>query len=346
MTGPKRKATRRDVAQLAGVAPATVSFVLNGQANQVRLAEETRQRVLAAARELNYLPNPAARALAGHRHRTIGIIAVHPVGSLHVPAFEDFAVAAIERASTHQHFVVFLPLVKPATAYDPLFMLRGAQVDGLILSGAQTVHELAPRLAQLGLPVICVDHGDHRLGNATAAHIAIDGEQAGRMLAGHLLEKGHRKIAMLFGPAHQSGHLGARFQAFEHEITHSLGSGTTLVPYAIADWSAEAGYWGMQELLANDRSITAVFAGNDFIATGVMRAVREQGRSIPQDIAVVGFGDFRMSAYLDPPLTTVRWPLGELGARAVDLLIAQLTGDGSSTGSIVLPTELLVRASS
>jgi len=338
-------ASRADVAKLAGVSPATVSLVLNDKGDQARVAKETQRRVLEAARELRYVPNSAARAFRGGRHLTIGIIARRHPATMHVSVFEDFVVAVIERAALHRHNVKFLPPVTEGEDYDVVGALRDAQVDGILV---HSLDWLALSLADWRVPIVYVGLGEEPgSGLSERVKVAVVDESAGtRAVARHLLERNHDRVAVLAGPNHKPGPV-PRLQAFTEEVA---GGARLVRQVRTADWSPEGGYEAMKGLLASGSGTTAVHAGNDWIALGAMRAAHEAGIRIPEDIEVVGFGDFRMSAYLQPSLTTVRWPLSELGTRAVDLLLAQLNeqdpeqADGGS-GNVVLPAELVVRAS-
>lgn len=344
----ERGVSRSDVARLAGVSPPTVSLALNGKAEQVRLSQATRERVLAAAHTLRYVPNAAARAMRGRRHLTLGIIA-RPPGSpatLHVSAFEDFAVGAIEQAAEHAHNVKFLAPAAAEDTYDVVATLRDAQVDGIL------VHNLSGIVRDLvhwRVPVVSVGLGEDPvdLPLDRAGAVIADEEGGLRAAARHVIELGHTRVGVIAGPNHRPGPLG-RIRAFVDELDR-FGAGVAVTQLGAADWSPESGYHAMREMLAHQPEITAVHAGNDWMAAGVIRALHEAKRKIPGDVAVLGFGDFRVSGYLEPPLTTVRWPLAELGRRAVDMLIAQLgtttTDSADGVGRNVLATELVVRSS-
>lgn len=337
--------SRDDVAKLAGVSPPTVSLVLNGKAEKARVSKATRERVLEAAHTLRYVPNSAARAMRGQRHLTLGIIARPPgaPATLHVSAFEDFAVGVIEGAANHAHNVKFLAPVEAEDTYDVVATLRDAQVDGILVHNlSRIVHSLV----DWRFPVVYVGLGEDPADLPLDRVGAVTADEPGglRAAARHLVERGHEHIGIIYGPNHQPGPL-PRLQAFVEEV-ESAPRGVSVTQLRATDWSPESGYHAMRRLLEQAPGLTAVHAGNDWIAAGVMRALHEAGRRIPADVAVVGFGDFRVSAYLEPPLTTVRWPLTELGIRAVDMLVAQLdatTSDGF--GHRVLATDLVVRAS-
>lgn len=340
---PNSPVTRKDVARLAGVSPTAVSLILNDKADQVGLAVETRRRVLDAARELRYVPNATARALVERQNRTVGIVTAHAPGSLHLPIFEDFAVAAIGRAAARRHFVTFLPTITAGAGEALSLTLRNAQVDGVIVHGNEALRRASQTLVDWGLPTVCANTwGTAATGAQVVGGVIVDQVAGGRLLARHLRQRGHTRIGILSGEKGKALASGPpRFGAFVEEL-----GPVCIVEYApTGEWSPQGGYAGMRELLARDRGLTAIFAGNDLMAGGAMRAAREAGRRIPEDLAIAGFGNFRMSAYLEPPLTTVHWPIAELGTRAIDILLAHLNGARGSDSHVVLPTELVVRAS-
>lgn len=340
----RRGASRSDVAELAGVAPPTVSLVLNGRADQVRVSKATQQRVLAAARELRYVPNSAARAMVGQRYLTIGIIAVRPLGTLHVPSFEDFTVAALDHAALHLHNVKFLPPVSESDSYDVVEVLRDAHVDGILV---HNLPWLARSLADWRVPTVYVGFGeepqDLPVGQIGAA--IIDDCLGMRAAAAHLAEAGHRRVAVIAGPTPHDVPL-LRLRAFADEFKRAAGDRAVVHHVNAADWSPEGGHRAMGDLVGSGLDVTAVHVASDLMAVGAIRAIHEAGLQIPHDTAVVGFGDFRVSGYLEPPLTTVRWPLSDLATQAIDLLLAQLNGQSRGFERVALPTELVIRASS
>lgn len=338
-----RVVSRADVARLAGVSPTTVSLVLNGKADEKRVAKKTQQRVRDAAEHLRYVPNSAARAMVGQRHFTVGIVTRHPPGSLHMPIFEYFAVGAIEEAARYQHTVKFLPPVTDPESYDVYGTLRDAQVDGILV---HNLGWLAATLAEWRRPVVYVGLGDEpeplpldRIGAVTT-----DEHGGTRMAARHLLELGHTTVGVV-GGADQDGNPVPRLRAFTDELTTGGSANSHYVNPGHRTWTAKDAYRATKELLASWPEVTALHTGSDWMAVGAMRAVHELGRAIPDDIAVIGFGDFHVSGFLTPPLTTITWPLRELGVRAVAKLLAQLDGDPAGYGESVLPTELVIRES-
>jgi DNA-binding LacI/PurR family transcriptional regulator len=334
-----RRVTLADVAREAGSSVGTVSRILNGRADLWRIAPATQERVRAAALRLRYVPDPTARALAQGRNRTIGITTPRQAGAgLHVPFFEDFAAAAIEAAGARDHHVLFLPPARDAGPFDPYAALPGAQIDGLILYYLPEPDAAASALFRLGLPVVVAGRGDELIGDDVPAVIA-DHADGGRRAARYLREAGHRRVGVLAGPAEPTrGEV--RFRAFAEEL-----GGIDDDWVVTRGWSPAHGERAMHDLLDRHPDLTAVFAGGDLIAMGALKAARDRRLRVPEDVAVMGFGDFQASPYLTPPLTTIHWPLKEIGVAAVELLLAVMLGEPTEPRHRRLPMPLVVRGS-
>lgn len=342
MTDRVRSPSRKDVAARAGVSPTTVSLVLNGHGDQVGVAKQTQQRILDAALELRYVPNAAARAMVSQRHLTLGIIAAHPPVTLHVPFFAEFAVAAIAEAARHQHTVKFLPPVIDADAYDVVAVLRDALVDAVLVYG---LPQLARSMPEWRMPVVYIGMPEEADELPASQIAAVTSDECGGMreVARHLVELGHADVTVIAGPS-RDNQPTRRLSEFAREYAALTGRQEGVRYIDADDWSADAGYAAMSRAIADRHGTTAVQMGNDWMAAGALKALRESNVGVPHDIAVVGFGDFSLSGYQTPPLTTVRWPLRELGAHAVTQLLAQLGGD-PEVGRLDLATELIIRES-
>jgi len=330
-------ATRDDVARLAGVAASTVSLVLNGRGDQVKMSQATQQRIRDAARRLKYIPNAAARALAGGRSRTIGLLMNSPEVSLTAPVFATTVVAAVSAARDAGYFVLLLPAPTHTDApFDAAAALRDVSIAGLICEARGASRLVGSALANSGLPIVWT-HQD-LMPDTDLAGTAISIEQSAGVvdLARHLLERGRRSVTII-APKLQGPDLPRYRPLLENDAL-----ATRIV--TCAGWSSDAGRAAMRDILASGALPDAVFGGNDAIAAGAMHACRDHGLSIPDDIAVSGFGGFPLGRDLDPPLTTVAWPLDELGRSAVETLLLKINGkDVSDVQS--LPTTLVVRAS-
>lgn len=331
MKGEAVKAGITDVAREAGVTPAIVSRVLNGDPTlQIRSA--TRERVVQAARKLDYVPSHAARALRHSRAGAIGL-AVHDLAN---PVYGEIIIGA-QRAAAEAGYVLLLADVDSLSKGDERFRraVHGGAVDGLLLqrAGATSDREVL-RTASARIPVVLLNDR-----SSTQASVALDDAEGTRLATRHLIGLGHTRIATLsVGGTSRSG---ARVRGWRQELTRA---GLT----AEARWqvhgghTVDAGYGGMRELLAVPERPTAVVVGNVLAAIGAMTAARDAGLRIPADLSVVAFHDVVYAAHMVPPLTSVAMPLRELGAAAVTLLLEALAGAPPRQVVVKQPPPLLV----
>ncbi|MET0150706.1 MAG: LacI family DNA-binding transcriptional regulator [Acidimicrobiales bacterium] len=327
---PARRPVMADVAGRAGVSVMTVSRVLNGFPG---VAEDTRQRVEEAVAALGYRANPAARVLAGGRSRTLGVIAVET--QQFGPSHMLYGIEAAARGAGHVlSFVTMAPGADEIGA--TLDHLRAAHVEGVIVIAP--VRPVIDAVADLDadLPLVVVG-GDPSVRTST---VTIDQEAGARMATAHLLGLGHRTVHHVSGPADWIDATERQRAWAETLEAHGAPPGR----FVEGDWTAQGGYAAGTQL-AQDPTVTAVFAANDQTALGILRALHEHGRSVPDEVSVVGYDDIPEAAYLVPPLTTVRQDLGEVGRRGVELLLALVDG-GPAQRHVMVAPELIVRASS
>jgi LacI family transcriptional regulator len=300
--------------------------------------EVTAQRVLRAADELGYLPNPIARGLKTNRSYTVGVLIPDLMNPLFPPIVRGIQ-DRLERAG-------YTPLIAN-TDNDPereridFDRLRARQVDGFIAATARRDDDLLVDVAAIGTPVVLVNR---RLEQARLPAVVGDDRAGMRFAVEHLAELGHRRIAYLAGPQYVStGYL--RYEGFvESMADHGLHLDPDLTLFGDAFTEAE-GMRLCRALLDGGMSPTAIVAGNDLVALGCYDVFQERGIRCPDEISVVGFNDMPFAARFDPPLTTIRIPHYEIGSRAAELLL-ELQGDGHVTASqIQLPAELVVRGS-
>lgn len=320
-----------DVAALAGVSAQTVSRVSTG-ADNVR--PETRQRVLDAMEQLGYAPNSAARALKYGSFGTIGLVA-HRLAR----TGESRTVEAVVEAAREEGYTVSLVDVHTPSSQDvtaAVARLTNQAIDGLIIIRAETATPetlaLPPRL-----PVAVSDSrfvGHHPTVGAdqtTGARIAVE----------HLLDLGHRTVHHIAGPA-GSGPAQMRAESWRATL---LARGRPVPAPHEGDWSPESGY-ALGRLVAEDPEVTAVFCANDEMAAGLLRALHERGRRVPEEVSVVGFDGIPLANYLWPPLTTVAQDFPTIGRRLVELVTAQLReGVTLDDSHALVPVQLVVRAS-
>ena len=319
-----------DVARLAGVSHQTVSRVLN---EHPHVTPDTRSRVERAIDELGYRRNTAARALVTRRSGTLGVVSVG--SSNYGPANTLIGIETAARAEGYSVSFVSLDRVDRSSMRGALDHLTGAGVDGVVvLSPTRSAVEAVSGLSA-GVPVVTVEGfvGDER------PAVVIDQVRGGRTATAHLLELGHRTVHHVRGPGDW-----LEAEARVHGWRSELRSRGLPVPECLTgDWSAASGYDAGRRLLGL-QDLSAVFVANDQMAIGVVRALSEAGRSVPQDISVVGFDDIPEAAYLRPPLTTVRQDFAELGRRCLRQLVGLIDGAPAAVETTIEP-ELVVRAS-
>lgn len=329
-------ATIRDVAARAGVSVATVSRTLNGVGP---VQDDTSKRVLAAARSLKYVPHAAARSLSIRRSHTLGVLLPEVHGEFFSEVIRGIDVAA--RASRY-HILVSSSHSDAEEMAEVLRALRG-RVDGLIVMSPDLELGKLSRALATDTPVVL-------LNSATNARptIRIDNYSGARSMTEHLVALGHNRIAFITGPE-RNADAAERRRGYRTAL--ELGppvKGTARRPHIEieGDFTEESGYRAVAQILAMKPRPTAIFAANDSMAVGALRALREAGIAVPDDMALAGFDDIPMAHYLTPQLTTVRVDIAEMGRRAVEYLVASLgPSDGGIRKHHVVPATLVIRES-
>ena len=319
-----------DVAKEAGVSHQTVSRVLN---DSPLVREDTRTRVLAAIERLGYRRNMVARMLATNRSRRIGMVSAHLV--LYGPGMISAGVQEAGHAAGYEVSLVGLPAFSADSLRDAVDRLLDQAVEALVIAVAHREALTATRALNLSIPVVLAQGVS--VGQSMAAGID---QHAGALRATeHLLDLGHLHVAHVTGPLDWV-EAGQRREGWRDAHTRR---GQLPGPELTGDWSAQSGFEAGL-LIADDPATTAVFAANDAMALGVLKALHQRGRRIPEDISVVGFDDMPEAAYFWPALTTVRQDFTALGTRAVELALRALGGEHEPADDLVQP-KLVVRAS-
>lgn len=321
-----------DVARLAGVSHQTVSRVLNGHPN---VREETRLRVRAAIAQLGYRPNRAARTLATGRSQLIGVVAQN--STLFGPSS---LLAAFELAAATQGFVVSVRRVKVLDRDSITAAVehhREQRAAGIVVIAPTAAADEALAEVPTDTPLVTVDGDPERAG---AALVTVDQEAGARLAVRHLLEAGHETVWHVSGPADWFDAAG-RMRGWQRTLEEA---GAEAPPVSPADWSAASGYRAGL-MLARMPEVTAVFAANDHLALGILRAMYERGRSVPGDVSVVGFDDVPEAGYFIPPLTTVRPDFDTVAAQALGLLLSGISGEENGTARRVVTPTLVERDS-
>jgi len=320
-----------DVAKVAGVSHQTVSRVLNEHPS---VRPETKLRVQQAIESLGYRRNTAARALVTRKSGVIGVITTG--STLFGP---QRALIAIEEAAREAGYFISMATIKRPTARtmrELLDHLVGQSVEGIVVIAPQT--EALDAVLAFKAPVPVVLYGAAQDGDIGVQTVSLDQVEAGRMAVAHLADLGHERIAHVSGPLDWSD-AKERLEGWKQGCQEL---GLAAVPLIQSDWSAERGYEvGIH--LVRSGAPTAVFAANDMIALGLIRAFVEQGLRVPEDVSVVGVDDMPGASNFLPPLTTIHHDFATLGRRIIESLLTVI--DGGEPTNVVLRPDLVVRAS-
>lgn len=343
MTTPRRiTPTSNEVAQRAGVSRTTVSYVLNDVRNK-GISEQTRQKVLDAASDLGYQPHAGARSLSGGSTGTIAVV-IPSSDHLHVDAFLPRLLSAVNDRCDECGYKVLLEVADDKIKRPDAFMnlVRSKRIDGLIMANMRSIeYPYVRQLAGQGFPIVSpgvgLDSFCSRLGTENDVVTA-------QVAAKHLVDLGHRRIAHISFAPKEYDATTLRRAGYEKALEEGgIEPDPKLVIYA--DISAESGYLAMQKLLKRKILFSGLFAGNDTIAIGAMRALREAGRSVPCDVAVVGYDDIPLAAFANPSLTTLRTDPVLRARESVDMLLALINGEHYQRIEIPYETRLVIRES-
>jgi LacI family transcriptional regulator len=336
-SGRARPATIGDVARLAGVSRQTVSRVLN---DLPRVRPETRDRVLAAVSRLGYRPNVMAQRLAGGRSKVVGVVGFDTI--LYGPAATVFGVEQAARRAGYGVSIVTLEEITTDGMVTALAALADQSVAGVVV--------LAPALDWTALAAAYLPPGMAAVAPYDGAPaLSVDQVAGARLAVRHLLELGHRRVWHVSGPRDWLEAQG-RIEGWRAALTDA---GVPAPRLLTGDWGARSGYAAGAELAEvrareGAGAVTAVFAGNDQTALGLMRAFYERGVNVPDDVSIVGFDDIPEAGYLVPPLTTVRQDFDEVGRRCIaELLqiVAPAEPEGRSAAVDHVTPTLVVRRS-
>ena len=324
-----RRLTITDVAQAAGVSVATVSKVINGRDG---IATATSARVLGVVQELGYESSLVARSLRSRRTHVIGIL---------VAEFEPFSAEILKGAGsglgdTDYELLAYTGARQSGRAgWERRYLSRlsGTLIDGAIIVTPTVVDAYA------GVPVVAIDP---HTGSAELPSVESDNLTGGLLATRHLIELGHRRIGFMAGrPDLESSR---RREAGYRQALAEAGIEVDPSLVRMSDYRRAAAHQPAIELLSCPNRPTAVFAGNDLSAIGTMEAARGMGLDVPGDVSVIGFDDVPEAARTTPPLSTVRQPIQQMGATAVQLLIALMDGSSPETTHVRLPTSLVIRS--
>uniref|UniRef100_A0AAU2JHW6 LacI family transcriptional regulator n=1 Tax=Streptomyces sp. NBC_00049 TaxID=2903617 RepID=A0AAU2JHW6_9ACTN len=348
---PGDRPTLEAVAARAGVSRATASRVVNGgDGVRAHLADKVR----VAIRDLGYVPNPAARTLVTRRTGAVAVIIAEPEIRIFSDPFFSRQVRGISKELTAHDTQLVLMLVEDHGDYDRIERyLAGGHVDGALAFSLHTDDPLPSITRRIGLPTVYGGRPGWTAGTdgldgpdgpgAEVAYVDADNRGGAQAAVRYLLAAGRGRIAHIAGPLDQTS-AADRLSGYRDALP---ASGTALV--AEGDFTVAGGARAMAELLDRSTAIDAVFAANDLMATGALQVLRERGRTVPADVAVVGFDDAEgVAESADPPLTTVRQDIEGMGRLMARLLLGTLGGgreERAVPGPVITPTSLVRRAS-
>ncbi len=341
MTTQSRAAARtaptlEEVAARAGVSRATASRVLRGAAN---VSEQAREAVLAAAREISYAPNQAARSLVTGRSESLAFLVEETEERMFAdPFFLGMLRSAQEAVADAGMQLVFTVASRPADQARFISYAAGGHVDGVLLLSLHGRDTLPQKLEALGVPTVL--SGRPLTGRRKLFYVDADNVGGGRMATAHLLERGRRVVATVTGPLDMCAGQD-RLAGYREAVAAAGGDGAEDL-VSVGEFTVAGGYDAMARLLDRRPDVDGVFIASDLAAIGAIRAIEATGRTVPDDIAVVGFDDVPDAVLQHPPLSTVRQPVAELGTMMTRRLLERLAGRGPARRT-VLPVELVVR---
>jgi DNA-binding LacI/PurR family transcriptional regulator len=336
-----RRVTIADVAGRAGVSKTAVSFAFN---NPGRLNAATASRILEIAHELGYRPDPVARMLTQRRTGSIGVLTPQDLSVIFTnPFFGAFSAGIAGVAEEAGYALHFISPVHGSLTQA----IHRATVDGVVAIGLTDDHPEIDEIRRAGLPMVLVDSNT----SAEVASVDVDDEGGARLAAAHVLELGHRDVAVLAidrprtsTPGDEGGVVARRLRGYRTALADA-GIELASDDIAVGPASIAGGREAFCRLWDAGRRPTAVLAMSDAMAIGAIRAIHDRGRSVPGDLSVVGFDDVDLAETTDPPLTTVHQPVRGKGEAAVRLLLTVMEGRNASPGHRRLETRLVIRSS-
>ena len=329
--------TLEEVADRAGVSRATASRVLRGDK---KVSEHARTVVLEAARAISYVPNLAARSLVTGRSDSVAFLVEETEERMFAdPFFLGMLRSAQETVADAGLQLVFTVMTRPEDQERFLAYAAGGHVDGVLLLSLHGKDKLPQRLEDLGVPTVLSGRPLSR--RRVLWYVDADNVGGGALATTYLLEHGRRHVATVAGPGDMCAGQD-RLAGYRRAVEAAgLPYDDTLV--SVGDFTAGGGYDAAKRLLVARPDVDAIFAASDLAAFGVVRAVVESGRRVGDDVAVIGFDDIPAAAEQQPPLTTVRQPIPELGVAMTRLLLERISGQEPKARSTILPVELVLR---
>ncbi|MCL5283346.1 MAG: LacI family transcriptional regulator [Armatimonadetes bacterium] len=329
----------KDVATMAGVSQATVSYVLSGREG-VRISDATRQRVKRIATELQYRPHAIARGLARGNTQTIGVYA-HTEEAVLSGLWRTEVMRGVAEELLAHNYHLLLYGYRTSAPEPPVSLFLDGRVDGLIFLSPHMGDTLPSELEMVRMPTVFV--GTHEFQSSRVSCVDSDSIGGAIQAIEHLIQLGHRRIAHLCGPSIAPN---ARDRVAGYRLAMEK-NGLPILPELLisAGFSEEEGYQATRILLSKGVAVTAIFAANDVCAIGAMRACHEFGVRVPEDMSVIGFDDVPFCEITHPKLTTIHQSSTVLGQQAVRWLLQIISSGAAAPSAVIMPTELIVRES-
>ncbi len=329
--------TLEDIAKQAGVSRSTVSRVVNNHPN---VSDPVRERVIDVIQTTGYQPNLAARSLASKRSWMIGLVLPRSVSSFFTDPYFPRLTEGIAQGCNQHDYTLGLFLVGTKEDEEKIFprVSRKGMLDGVLIQTGQIGDQLIDRLVNLNLPVVVIGRPLH---STDVSFIDVDNISGAYNATSHLIRLGCQRIGTITGLAGSAATTN-RLEGYKKAL---IERGRNLDQSLIAegDFTEPGGYYAMQQLLPAKPD--AVFAASDLMAIGAIRATREAGLKIPEDMALVGFDDVSIASYADPQLTTIRQPITSFGINAVETMIDLIENGIEPPRRIIMDTELIIRDS-
>ena len=329
------------MAEKVGVSRTTVSLVLNN-VRGIKISAKTRQKVIDAAKELKYVPNAAAQALAGHPTKAIGLVLTRTQHHIATDTFLPKIISGLLTTAKKQNVRILIDWVEPEHQDSVYFELaRTDRIDGMILSTPRLDDRALKALESVDIPTVL-------MGSATGLDLPfvdVDNTKAAESATNYLVDLGHKNIACITNAPPEYTSAPERLEGYKNALAKfDLPINDSMIRYA--DFDPESGYDCMNSILEQGDPFTAVFVASDNVAIGAKSALREANLRIPDDISIIGFDDIPWAKYSDPPLTTVRLPAESLAQSACTLLLDLIQEkDLTRRQKIILDTELIIRKS-
>jgi LacI family transcriptional regulator len=334
---PDSALTLEDIAEQAGVSRSTVSRVVNGHPS---VRDDVRRRVLQVIERTGYHPHAAARTLASQRSWMIGLVLPRSMSTFFTDPYFPHLTQGIAQACNQYNYSLGLFLVGTKEDEEKIIprVSRRGFLDGILVQTGQIGEQLIDRLLDSKVPVVVLGRP---VQHEEASYIDVDNVAGAYNAVSHLIRLGYQRIATITGPANNTTGLD-RAAGYRRALAdHGRSVDPSLM--VEGDFTEMSGYFAMQRLLSAKPD--AVFAASDIMALGAMRAVREAGMTVPDDIAFVGFDDLPLAQSPDLPLTTVRQPIAQFGVSAVEILIDLIENGINPARRVIMVTELVIRES-